>query len=149
MAGKKPAKKATKRRPKRQYADEQKAAVLANLDANNGNVAKTAREADVPRKTLEAWKEGIGINEEVANISHVKKEELKDLHKLIAVKSLGLLQNKLADCSAAQLSTIAAISTDKMLVLDGEPNQITKDATVRTNDERAARILSIVKPTGT
>ncbi len=133
---------AKKRRIKRQYPDEQKAAVLANLDANKGNVAKTAREADVPRKTLAAWKNGIGINEDVANISHVKKEELRDLHKLIAVRALGLLQNKLSDCSAVQLSTIAAISTDKMQVLSGEPDSITRSLPPEQKREKVREWLT-------
>lgn len=124
-------KKPAKRR-KRQYSDEEKAAVLANLDANGGNVAQTARAADVPRQTLESWKEGVGINADVLNIQHVKKDELRDLHKLIAVKALGLLQTKLTDCSAAQLSTIAAISTEKMLLLDGQPTAITETQTLTT-----------------
>jgi hypothetical protein len=134
------------KKPKRQYSDEQKAAVLANLEANNGNVAKTARDAEIPGTTLDAWKRGIGINDDVTNIRDVKKEDLKDLHKLIAVKSLGLLQNKLSDCSAQQLSTIAAISTDKMLVLSGEANSITQDVTKHSNEDRASRILELVKP---
>jgi hypothetical protein len=134
------------KKPKRQYSDDTKASVLATLKANDGNVAKTAREAEVPRQTIESWKNGIGINDDVLNIQHVKKEDLKDLHKLIAVKSLGLLQNKLGDCSAQQLSTIAAISTDKMLVLSGEANSITQDVTKHSHEERADRILKLVKP---
>lgn len=137
-------KKPTKR--KQQYSENEKSAVLAHLEANNGNSSKTARETGVLRQTIDRWKEGIGITSDVQQMLHVKKEELRDLHKLIAVKALGLLQNKLADCSAAQLSTIAAISTDKMQVLSGEPDSITKDVTKHSNEDRANRILELVKP---
>jgi transcriptional regulator of acetoin/glycerol metabolism len=36
------------------YSDEQRAAVLAALDANNGNLSKTARDTGVPKSTLVA-----------------------------------------------------------------------------------------------
>ena len=111
---------------KRQFSDNEKSSTLAILTANNGNSSKTARETGVKRQTINKWKLGMGINDDVRQMLHVKKEELRDLHKFIAVKALGLLQNKLEDCSAIQLSTIAAISTDKMLVLSGEPDSITR-----------------------
>lgn len=129
MSGNKPPK-----RRKHRYSENEKASVLAVLETNNGNTGKTARETGVLRQTIGAWKAGIGINEDVQNILHVKKEELRDLHKLIAVKALGLMQNKLSDCSAAQLSTIAAISTEKMLLLEGEPTSINKE--LLSNDDR-------------
>lgn len=139
-----------KKAGKQQHSDEKKAAILAGLKANGGNVAKTAKDAGVPRTTLENWKQGIGINDDVTNISHVKKEELRDLHKLIAVKALGLLGKKLAECSGAQLSTIAAISTEKMLLLEGEATSITKDATDRKAEYESlvTRIMARAKDRG-
>ncbi len=130
---------------KRQFSDNEKAAVLATLKANKDNSSKTARETGVKRQTIDKWKQGLGINDDVLQMLHVKKEELRDLHKFIAVKALGLMQNKLSECSAGQLSTIAAISTEKMLLLDNDATNITRDATPRTNEERAARILALVK----
>lgn len=104
---------------RRQYSDNEKASVLANLRANKGNSSKTARDSGVNRQTIDKWKRGLGINDDVLQMLHVKTGELCDLHKLIAVRSLGLLSNKLSDCTAVQLSTIAAISTEKMLLLEG------------------------------
>jgi transposase-like protein len=39
----------------RVYTDEEKAAALAALKANKGNVSKTAREVGVPMQTLHEW----------------------------------------------------------------------------------------------
>jgi hypothetical protein len=36
---------------RRSYSDEQKAVALAGLDANTGNVARTARQLGLPRTT--------------------------------------------------------------------------------------------------
>jgi transcriptional regulator of acetoin/glycerol metabolism len=47
---------AGRRRPRR--GDECRAAALAALEANRGNVARTARQLGLPRKTLEGWARG-------------------------------------------------------------------------------------------
>jgi len=127
---------------KRQFSDNEKASVLATLKANKGNSSRTARETGVKRQTIDKWKQGLGINSDVLQMLHVKKEELRDLHKLIAVKALGLLQNKLSDCSAGQLSTIAAISTDKMQVLSGEPDSITRSLPPEQKREKVREWLT-------
>jgi len=111
---------------KRKYTDRTKAELLAAV-ASNGNIKKTALLADIPRTTLQNWKLGIGINDDVTNISHVKREEIRDLHKLVAVKALGLLQTKMDDCTGAQLSTISGVSTEKYLLLDGQPTSINEN----------------------
>lgn len=111
----------------RSYTTTQKAEALAALSVNTGSVLGLAQELDIPAKTLDNWKKGIGINQDVANVAHIKKEEIRDLHKLIVIKSLGLLQTKLKDCSGQQLSTIAGISTDKMQLMDGAPTSINEN----------------------
>jgi len=127
---------------KRQFSDNLKSSTLAILKANNGNSSKTARETGVERRTINKWKLGLGINDDVRQMAQVKKSELRDLHKLIAVKALGLLQNKLEDCSAVQLSTIAAISTDKMQVLSGEPDTITRQLPPEQKREKVKEWLT-------
>ena len=107
-----------KKRKYQKYGDEEKASVLAVLAANSGNASKTARQSGVLRQTINRWKNGIGVNDEVATMLHFKKEELRDLYKLIAVKALGLLQYRLAECSPLDLAMIAAMCTDRMLKLD-------------------------------
>ncbi|MBA3766686.1 MAG: transposase [Acidobacteria bacterium] len=103
---------------KRKFDDEEKACILAVLAANKGNSSKTARQTGVLRQTIDKWKKGQGTNAEVAKMLHVKKEELHDLYKLIAVKALGILASKLDDCQADELAVIAGICTDKMLLLE-------------------------------
>ncbi len=102
---------------KRKFSDEEKACILAVLAANNGNASKTARQSGVLRQTINRWKNGVGVNDAVAKMLHIKKEEMRDLYQLIAVKALGQLQYRLEDCSAYELVVIAGISTDKILLL--------------------------------
>ncbi len=103
---------------KRKFSDEEKACILAVLAANNGNASKTARQSGVLRQTINRWKNGVGVNDAVTKMLHVKKAELCDLHAWIAVKALSLLLYRLEDCAAYELVVIAGISTDKMLLLE-------------------------------
>lgn len=49
--------------PRREYTDEERAAILANYRANGGNLKKTARESGVPVATLRHWTKDLeGLN---------------------------------------------------------------------------------------
>ncbi len=41
----------------RTYTDTERAQALAVLDANHGNVARTARETQIPRSTIHLWRD--------------------------------------------------------------------------------------------
>jgi 8-oxo-dGTP pyrophosphatase MutT (NUDIX family) len=43
---------------RRHYSDEERAEALAVLDANAGNLKRTARDLDIPRATLQEWAGG-------------------------------------------------------------------------------------------
>lgn len=121
-------------------AKEAKAEILASVDATQ-NVSLVAMQTGVPRQTLQSWLKGIGVDDEIQQIRQIKKSELRDLHKLIAVKSLGLLSTKLEEAKPSELATIAAISTDKMQLLGDEPTSIIENL---SREEREAKIIELI-----
>lgn len=139
---------------KRQYSDNDKALALATLDANGGDVPKTAKLLKIPPSTLADWSKNRGVNKEVTEIRDVKKRELADKLAEVADKLTGnLLIRAESELSILvpmkDIATSLGIVVDKMQLLKGEPTGITKDATPRTNEDRASRILELVKPATT
>lgn len=132
---------------KRHYSEADKAAALALLDSNGGNVKATAAQLSMPRATLATWARGEHINRDVVNKYHEKKEELADIWDQVARAYLA----RALDESAVQGSngqtavTSAAIATDKLQLLQGKPTEVTE---VRGSDakrelaERLARLTA-------
>lgn len=110
---------------KRQYSDNDKATALAVLDANGGNVSKTARETKIPPSTITEWRDG-RIHEDVTEIREVKRSELSDLFEAIAYKYLTRASDDTAIKSTTGKDAIiaAATATDKMRLLRGLPTEI-------------------------
>jgi hypothetical protein len=139
---------------KRQYSDNDKAVALATLDANGGDVRKTAKTLKMPESTLSDWSKNRGVNKEVTEIRDVKKKELSEKLADVAWALTENLQTR-ADSELSilvpmkDIATSLGIVVDKMQLLKGEPTGITKDATPRTNEDRASRILELVKPAAT
>jgi transposase-like protein len=65
-----------------QHTDEDKATALAALDANDGNVAKTARQVGIARQTLGEWAHNRKINRAVPELRHLKKRSLSAVNKV-------------------------------------------------------------------
>jgi transposase-like protein len=127
---------------RRRYTDNERAAALTALAANGGNVERTARELGIPRKTLAQWARG-QRHPEAAQMSHEKKALLADIYEEIAYRSLGhITPAKLKKCDVLKLVKIAAIATDKMLLLRGQAPSSTPAATL-TDDERIARLRAL------
>ena len=101
---------------RRSYSDEQKALALAGLDANAGNVARTARQLGLPRKTLDQWAKG-RVPPGVANLRHQKKEALADRLEELAGRLLDAMPGKIAGASLIQLAVAVGIIIDKMVML--------------------------------
>lgn len=131
---------------KRQYSDNEKAAALAFLDFNGGNVEKSAKALGIPRKTLDEWAKGRNQNAEVADLRHEKKEDICELIDTAVREMIQGSAGKAMEANISQLWTSIGIAVDKMQLLKGEATLITKDATARTNEDRATRILELVKP---
>lgn len=130
----------------RQYSDVEKAAALAFLDFQGGNVKKSAELLHIPHKTLDEWAKGRNQHPEVANLRNEKKRELAELIE-DAVREMVLASGgKATDAALQQLWVSIGIGVDKHQLLKGEATSITKDATARTNEDRASRILKLVEP---
>lgn len=109
----------------RRYSDNERATALAILDANEGNVNKTAKETGIPRKTLSEWNNG-RIHSEVAEIRQDKKADLSDMFEDAARKYLShAIQEKVIEKTVGASAIVAAATaTDKMRLLRGLPTEI-------------------------
>ena len=128
-------------RARRQYSDEEKAATLAALRANAGNVSKTARQCGVPRPTLIGWvneQEALGMSrqsdtqptpekkdrstaERVAAVLPTAKALLAGLYEEATRDLLAIVKAKGGDLTADKAMVAAAVATDKMLLLRAQP----------------------------
>ena len=131
---------------KRQYSDNEKGAALAALDANDGNVSRTAKQLKIPRTTLLEWIADRHVSSDVSDIRQEKRKELSDRLEDLAHTLVDILPAKLPTASVRDLAGALIVAVDKMQLLKGAPTAISKDVSERSNEERAARILELVKP---
>lgn len=137
------------------YSDDARAAALAVLDANGGNLSRSAREAGVPPSTLDRWRSDrskVGSPE----LRDQKRMEAADVYRSIESKAGGLLDRALdliAPATVATdpryltaLNTVAGTATDKRQVLTGLPTERVEHTTL-TPDEAiaAARQLRVLE----
>ena len=114
---------------RRIYSDEDRAAGLAALDANEGRLSQTAREIGVPRSTLRQWIKSAEHRDRAApaKVRQEKKEDLADIFERIARKATGIVELTLSDFEgvtipvplAVRLMTAAGIAVDKAQLLRG------------------------------
>ena len=108
---------------RRHYSDEDKAAALAALRANAGNVARTARQVGVPEPTLRQWAKGLRAAPP-AQLSERKKADLADRMEEIARALLDrVTPERMDDATVQQLLTSAGIAIDKMRLLRNQPTE--------------------------
>ena len=103
-------------RRERNYSDRKKAAALVALELNNGNESKTARAIDIPRTTIQEWRNG-RVDDDLLEIRREVKGNLADEFESILRQALHILPDKLASCNGPQLGVIAAICSDKIRLL--------------------------------
>src|SRR5688572_27185246 len=111
-------------RPRRRYPDADRAAALAALDANGGNVDATARQLNIPRMTLSDWASG-RRNPVGADMRDAAKQNLADALEAWAVKLIGIDPTTLPNLTLRDVAVAVGISIDKVLLLRGQPNAIT------------------------
>lgn len=107
---------------KRQYSDNDKATALAALDANGGNVTKTARETKIPASTITEWRDG-RIHADVTDIRDEKVLELSELVEIELRAIFAEMGVKRATASYANLATAAGIFVDKKQLLAGKATE--------------------------
>jgi len=115
--------------PRRRYSDKERAAVLAALLANGGNVLRTSRDTGIPRKTIELW----GKEQSTGNLlpgvaaeCQGKKEELSAIFERVARIYLKHAEGDeiVAETKGKDAIIAAATATDKHQLLEGKPTQI-------------------------
>lgn len=110
---------------RRSFSDNDKAAALAALDANGGNVYRTAKELNVPRSTLQEWANG-RVSHDVPELRQQKRQDLHELflNEIYAIAEL--MPTKRHEATYSQLATAAGIFTDKVQLLTGKATQRTE-----------------------
>lgn len=131
---------------KRQYSDNDKAIALAALDANEGNVLRTAKQLGIPHKTLDEWAKGRNQVPQVADLHKEKRKDLGDRLEDLAHSLVDILPDKIPEASLRDLAGALIVAVDKMQLLKGAPTAISKDVSDISNRERANRILELIKP---
>jgi transposase-like protein len=124
---------------KRSYSDNEKASILAALDANAGNVKRTAREFGIAHTTLADWAKNRHVTEDVTEIRTEKKRELADWFEDLTRKGLENLELNIASAKFSEVSLAVCQWTDKMRLLRNESTSITE--TKSTDREWAEKQL--------
>ena len=108
---------------KRRYSDEQRAATVAAVAANGGNVQKTAKQLGIPKKTIEHWVKQ-ERHAEAAKNGQLKRGPLADQFLELAAKLVGIADAKADKLNAKDAVIAAGVAVDKARLLRGEPTQI-------------------------
>lgn len=106
------------------YSLERKAEVLAMVQANGGNVDRTAGETGIAHQTIRYWLTNAA---KYSQIQSQKVVDLADQCEADARYYFALARDKAPDAPYNHLMTGAAIATDKMQLLRGQPTSITAD----------------------
>jgi hypothetical protein len=118
-------------RERRSYSAEEKASILAVLEANGGNFFKTAALCRVPRTTLKRWvgpqprteaecqQSGGGV----AELRQRKREELATSLRALASQLVGVVERELPRMSGRDASIALGIVCDKLTALEAAAKQ--------------------------
>ena len=130
----------------RDYSAEDKASALTWLDAHDGDIKQAAEELGIPKSTLYRW--DTETPEYVEELKKEKKKTLSDRFEEVAHAYLerALNAGAIEDTKGKDAVIAAATATSNHLLLLGQPTTINKDVSERTNEERADRILKLVRP---
>lgn len=135
----------------RSHSKETKAVAIALLDTNKGNISQTARDMNLPEKTVNNWANGLnGANDpEVLALIPQAKELLKDDLWTTAYEANKRLRTLLL--GATNLKEVAltlAIVIDKAVLISGETKKEilnSFDFQAQADAEREQRRLQAVK----
>lgn len=108
---------------RRRYSDDERAAALAALAANGGNVQGTAKQLDLPERTLNHWANG-RVNPTVAKNGEERKKDLAAAIEDLAHKLVGHCSKDgtISKASLVQAATALGIAVDKLQALrSGSP----------------------------
>lgn len=126
-----------------QYSSDDKAAALAALEANGGNLRLTSRQLKIPLTTLHMWASG-HVPNDVPNLRTEKKAELQDELRRIAYALVEAIPAKVDSANLQQIATTLGIVIDKMQLLSGQPTDRSQIDITISDEERVARIASLL-----
>ncbi len=117
---------------------------LSILDANAGHLSQTSRATEIPVTTIMGWRESYQNDPVVERYRRLKNEELADRFRVVAAKAIERLNHEIEDVSVDKLATVAAISTDKQLLLTGNATSISTTKSSQLNSARQSYILTAI-----
>ena len=106
------------------YSPERKAEVLALLDANGGNITRTANEAGIQYSTLQYWQANKDRFNEFRQQKELDLASKFESNAHLLVNSIS--EHDLSTASLSQKATAAGIMVDKMQLLRGLPTSISE-----------------------
>jgi hypothetical protein len=112
---------------KRDYSEDEKAEILAVLDANEGNRKRTARQLKVPRTTIITW-ENKPMSENLDSLRHQKKRELADKIDEVVWQIVTAMPEKIEKAGLKDSAIAMGTGIDKSNLLRGDPTSITGSA---------------------
>lgn len=117
---------------KRTYSNQDRAAVYAALQVNDGNIKRTARETHVPISTVRDWKrewEESGIPEPVAAVLPEVIEDIVDAFTRVRDKGLLSLERQIENDDLKGSALVAAVGmmTDKIRLYSGQATQVREE----------------------
>jgi transposase-like protein len=134
---------------KGRYTEADKAAALAMLQANGGNVLRTACDLDIPEATLRLWKSQQKGDSPVAVAVAGKCEPIKDDLASLFERAVRVYVGHALDpdvvkkTSGKDAIVAAAVAAEKRQLLRGDPTEISDDRS-RGSNERAAIVIAVL-----
>lgn len=114
---------------RRVYTDMDRARAAVMLQANDGNVKRTARELGLPVMTVSDWKqlwEREGYPENIAEVLPAAIEDLTGQMKSVVIEAVRIVREKLPQASAKDAAWIAGVFTDKLRLIEGQATHRTE-----------------------
>jgi len=127
------------------YSERDRAAALAALEANNGNLTRTAAQLAMSTSTLRRWRDQHADASNTGPLKTAAADALPDARESIAERlrdfihsALDVAGAKLDEANLQQVFTAIGISVEKAQLLDGKPTGIEKhEHAHRETPERA------------
>lgn len=108
----------------RDYPEDLKAAVVAAIEANGGNVLATSRLFNLPRDTVNYWWQH---SERFVEIKHASSNNLADKLEFVAHNYVdSLAEHDLSIVTARDKAAVANLAIQNMQLLRGLPTSITE-----------------------
>lgn len=115
------------------YSEKDRAAALAALEANGGNLTRTAKQLGMSTSTLRRWRDHQADPSITGPLKKATEEALPEARENIADRlrdfvhqALDMAPGKLDEANLQQVFTAIGISVEKAQLLDGKPTGIEK-----------------------